>query len=90
MESYELHLTDKHHLTCRGIVIAATVQVDKAVKFLQLLLVVGWQSDLSQTGYRDVIDSLYDTVTLVLRSNTDNGIPRTTLIDVLSHELEHK
>ena len=90
MESYELYLTDKHHLTCCDIVIDIAVQIDKAPQVFQLLLFHSRQTNLSQTGYRNMVDGLNDAVAFIFGNETDDGIPRTTLVYILRHKLEHK
>ena len=81
MESYELHLTDIHQFTSLRRVTAIT-QIDETTHLLQLVLLVGWYTNLCCTRYRDMIDRLDDAVAFIFGHETYNSILRPTLIEI--------
>jgi hypothetical protein len=49
MEAYQLYLTDKHQLTQVFLIVISFSKIDKASHLPQLVLAVGWNSNLGQT-----------------------------------------
>ena len=73
MKTYQLYVTDEHHLP-RIRVVTAGSQVDISLQFLQVKAVACRDTHLRYARCADVADGLHDAVALVVRRYANHRI----------------